>query len=520
MAGTQAAVTPAGVRAGDPLTLQALCDKRGPAVLAYCERVCAPGEAVAAAADAFARFRAAVAAAHSPAELDPDGLLLAETRHAAAARAPRGRVGSGLARRLGARVAPSACALVPDLLVARAEHRLSEADEQRLGRHLDRCTSCQAASRRFLDAQEAYTDPPRDQVPEPAVHAIVSALAAAVPVAHGAAQAESSPTAGSAADAGAGAQPGGDALAAPEVEPEAHEVELEAHGVEPEAQRGAEADRVLPPELHEVVLTDARGEGSLREDDGPDFSGHDEADLPLEGPAAVAEATIADYELEQHRPDGNGNGAQAAEAAPRAAEASAAAAEPIMVRGHPEAGYPLPEMPARIAPRPGHHPRPRRHEPAHRHGPAWGLLLPAAVLAAALVAVLALAGVFSGAAHRNASVARPTLPAPVAPVRAHHAVSRHPAHRHRTTPTRHRAAARTATTSPVVATVTPTRAATPSPAVSSPVTRAPAVTHSSPPTHSAPRAPTTVQAVGPPSGSAPPSGGAPATGGTGYQPGG
>jgi hypothetical protein len=508
MAGTQAAVTPAGVRAGDPLTLQALCDKRGPAVLAYCERVCAPGEAVAAAADAFARFRAAVAAADSPAELDPDGLLLAETRHAAAARAPRGRVGSGLARRLGARVAPSACALVPDLLVARAERRLSEADEQRLGRHLDRCTSCHAASRRFLDAQDAYTDPPRDQVPEPAVHAIVSALAAAAPVAEVASQGESSPAADFPADAGAAAEPGGDALAPPEVEPEAHE-------------RAAEADPVLPPELHEVVLTDARAEGSPLDDDGPAVSAREQADLPLEGPAAVAEATIADYDLEQHRSAGNGNGAgNGAEAADQPSEASPAAAEPIMVRGHPEAGYPLPEMPPQIAPRPGHHPRPRRHEPAHRHGPAWGLLLPAAVLAVALVAVLALAGVFSGAAHRNASVARPTLPAAVTPVKAHRAVSRHPAHRHRTTPTRHRTAVRTSKTSPAAATVTPTRAATPAPAVSSPVTRAPAVTHSAPATHSAPQAPTTVQAVGPPSGSAPPSGGAPATGGTGYQPGG
>jgi hypothetical protein len=492
------------VREGDPLTLQALCDKRGPAVLAYCERVCGPGEAVAAAADAFARFRAVVAAADSPAELDPEGLLLAETRHAAAARAPRGRVGSGLARRLGARVAPTACALVPDLLVARAERRLSQADEQRLDRHLERCTSCHAASRSFLDAQEAYTDPPREQVPEPAVQAIVSALAAAAPLG-GATDDVSATATDAAADAGA-AEPARDGLQPPEVEPEAHE-------------RLGEADPVIPPELHEVVLTDARAEGPPDDGAGPDLSEGDVPAVPPEGPAAVAETAIADYDLEQHQPTGNGNG-NGGQSAEEPSGASPTHAEPITVRGHPEGVHALPEMPAQIASRPGYHPRPRRHEPAHRHGPAWGLVLPAAVLAAALVAVLALAGVFSGATHRRTSVSQPVPPAPVAPVKAHHAASRHLAHHKRTTATRHRAAVRTPKTAPTAATVTPTHAATPTPVVSAPATRSPAPAHSSPPARSAPRGPTTVQAVGPPSGAAPPSGGAPATGGTGYQPGG
>jgi hypothetical protein len=82
-------VTALGIRDGDPAVLRALVDRRGFAVLAFCERACPPGAAVEAAGDAFARFRAMVQVADRPAELDPEAALLSATRHASASRMPR-----------------------------------------------------------------------------------------------------------------------------------------------------------------------------------------------------------------------------------------------------------------------------------------------------------------------------------------------------------------------------------------------------------------------------------------------
>src|SRR5690242_17750507 len=115
-----AAVTPAGVRDGDPAALAALTERRGSAVLAYAERVAGPDLAVEAAAEAFARFRAAVIAVDDPLSIDPEALLLHATRRAAAARAPEPPEG-----RQGDRLAGVDCANVPDLLVSRLEGDLS-----------------------------------------------------------------------------------------------------------------------------------------------------------------------------------------------------------------------------------------------------------------------------------------------------------------------------------------------------------------------------------------------------------
>src|SRR5437660_1569992 len=115
-----AAVTPAGVRDGDPAALAALTERRGSAVLAYAERVAGPELAVDAAAEAFARFRAAVVAVDDPLSIDPEALLLHVTRRAAAGRAP-----DPPAERRAERVAGIDCANVPDLLVSRLEGELS-----------------------------------------------------------------------------------------------------------------------------------------------------------------------------------------------------------------------------------------------------------------------------------------------------------------------------------------------------------------------------------------------------------
>ncbi|HWC26509.1 MAG TPA: hypothetical protein VG474_07995, partial [Solirubrobacteraceae bacterium] len=162
-----APVTAAGVRDGEPAALAALCAVRGPSVLAYCRQVAGRAGAAAAAAEAFARFRAAVVATEDLAQLDPEPLLLSATRRAAA-----GRAGGG---------AQGVCAQVPALLAARADKTISIGDLERLEQHLERCWACRAPVARFKAAERAYREPPEPAV-DPAVAAqIIAALAAAAP---------------------------------------------------------------------------------------------------------------------------------------------------------------------------------------------------------------------------------------------------------------------------------------------------------------------------------------------------
>ncbi|HWV84088.1 MAG TPA: hypothetical protein VNZ62_01475 [Capillimicrobium sp.] len=171
-------VTPEGVRDGDPAALSGLTMRRGAAVLAYAEQVTAPGRAVEAAADAFARFRRAVVEAADPRHVDPERTLLRTTRYAAAVRAPRD---VALRARLRGGDGPSPCELVPELLAARAERDLGDADQQRLARHLARCAPCRGAEARFRAGERAYRDAPAD-VPTPfASRAIMAALLAVDP---------------------------------------------------------------------------------------------------------------------------------------------------------------------------------------------------------------------------------------------------------------------------------------------------------------------------------------------------
>lgn len=175
-------VTPEGVRDGDPAALSGLTSRRGAAVLAYAEHVARPGRSVDAAADAFARFRRAVFAADDPYDVDPERTLLRWTRFAAAAAAP---CELPLRVRLRGAGAPSACELVPELLAARAEGELSDADDERLTRHLLRCAPCSAAEARFRAGERAYRQAP-DAPPVPfASRAIMEALLYAAPTAAG-----------------------------------------------------------------------------------------------------------------------------------------------------------------------------------------------------------------------------------------------------------------------------------------------------------------------------------------------
>jgi hypothetical protein len=182
-AGHDAEVTPRGVRDGDPAALTALVARRGPAVLAFCAAVCEPADAARAAAEAFARFRAAVAAAPDASSLVPDELLLGATRHAAASLARPGRPPGG---EPPPRPRPGAvCPDVPALLAARAGGSLAAADARRLTRHLSRCAACRELEAAFAQAEEAFGSPPEGPVPPAVRKRILAAMRAAAPVGPG-----------------------------------------------------------------------------------------------------------------------------------------------------------------------------------------------------------------------------------------------------------------------------------------------------------------------------------------------
>ena len=170
-----------GIRDGDPAVLQALVNRRGAAVLAYCERVCAPSLALDAAADAFVRFRAQVLAADRPGDINPEVALLSATRHAAASRAPRppakGGAG-GLGRLLGGKAPAERLTDVPDLLAARADGAISPEDDQALEALLDSSPVARAIEERFVAAETAYSTAPRQALAEPLTDQIVATMAA------------------------------------------------------------------------------------------------------------------------------------------------------------------------------------------------------------------------------------------------------------------------------------------------------------------------------------------------------
>lgn len=177
----QSAVTPEGVRAGESGALAALCERRGAAVLAYCREVCDPPNAPLAAAEALARFRAAVWAAGDAGDLDPERMLLSATRHAAAARAQVALESSATRRILG-RGQTMTCARMPALIVARAENLLGTADLDRLSRHLERCTTCRSTEAAFRRAERAYVATAHAPLDTSTTALFLGALAEAAPV--------------------------------------------------------------------------------------------------------------------------------------------------------------------------------------------------------------------------------------------------------------------------------------------------------------------------------------------------
>jgi len=179
--GSGLGVAPGALRAGDPAALQALVDRRGPAVVAFCTQVCGPSAAPTAAAEAFARFRAALRDMMDlvGGDVDVDRLVRSATRHAAAtmARTPVGPPPHG---RLMARNTET-CQRVATMLAARANSALNEADLDRLARHLNRCERCSAMSEIFHRAELAYQDPPFDTLGTDVSSVLLEALSAVSP---------------------------------------------------------------------------------------------------------------------------------------------------------------------------------------------------------------------------------------------------------------------------------------------------------------------------------------------------
>ena len=163
-----AAITPQGVRDGDPAVLAALAARRGPAVVAFAEQVCDASYVVRASADAFARFRAAVAAPDADVSAHPDALLLRCARRAALDLAP---IGPDLG-----------CGPAAELLTGRAERTIKPRDAGLLNRHLEACDHCRALADSLDAADRAYRDADETPLPAESLAAIVAALAASAPI--------------------------------------------------------------------------------------------------------------------------------------------------------------------------------------------------------------------------------------------------------------------------------------------------------------------------------------------------
>lgn len=174
------AVTPEGVRDGDPAAIAGLIDRRGGAVVAYCAAVCPPDLVERGAAEAFARFRAAVVGADSPYDLNPEVALLAATRQSAAWLARTAPPAPTVTRLLRRKDDP--VQHVPTLLVARANGHLSPADQLRLTQLLEKSPQARDVQTAFRRAEEAYRDESTPPV-SPETHAVLAAaMAAAAPI--------------------------------------------------------------------------------------------------------------------------------------------------------------------------------------------------------------------------------------------------------------------------------------------------------------------------------------------------
>ena len=436
-------VTALGIRDGDPAVLRALIARRGSAVLAYCERACAPAQVAQAAADAFARFRALVVAAPRPAELDPEAALLSCTRHATAERAPRGQAapsGPGLGRLLGGRSLADQVGLVPELLIARAEATLDDDGEEQLNRLLDASAAARAAEERFRTAEHAYRSAPSRAIPPEIVDQIVDSMTSVPAPGEPAEEPAPAPAPAPAPTLVASGHVGGEGPRAARP-PRAEEPRAGSRGAE---ERGAELPEPAPPPVEDEppapepppaeepvpVAADPGPDPSVREpdepdepyepeDDGPsaadepddsDDAPSEEWDVPPEhiGPEGALDVEIAAARLRHD--DGDEE-----EEAAHLQSASGAVEEPLVpqARAQPQTRAAPPARAAAATQAAARRPpeRPPR-TPSRPSFPGRNALAPAAaVVAVAAVSILATSGILGG------DEAQPPVDTGVAPKR-------------------------------------------------------------------------------------------------------
>lgn len=174
---SSASIDHEGIAAGRLDALEALVSARGDSVIAYALELAGENAAGKVAAEAMARFRGAITALGAGSRQQTDVLLLAATRHAAAAAADLDRIWQGA--RIQER--DRNCELMPTMLAARAVGQLNPADLERVARHLWRCEGCRLVEAAFARAEQAYREPAVD--PEPhEVEMMIAALQCAAPV--------------------------------------------------------------------------------------------------------------------------------------------------------------------------------------------------------------------------------------------------------------------------------------------------------------------------------------------------
>ncbi|UTI62676.1 hypothetical protein NBH00_15055 [Paraconexibacter antarcticus] len=390
----QAAVTPQGVRDGDPAVLTALVARRGPAVLAFCEAVCAPEDVPPALAEAFARFRALVVAVGDTSGVDPESYLLGATRHAAASMARPPSDGRGVLRVLGRGASPETYAAVPSLLAARADSMLGEDDLERLHRLLERSPGCREVEAAFRRAERGYRSPPDRPLDVTTTALAVSAMQGAAPLADGVPIAEA-PEPPLAVELTPVPAP------TPVVEPEpVAEPQPIAEAPAPELAPDPEpapAPEEQPTAVHAVLAPDEPAEHAAPEEEPAPFI--------LDTPEPVEELPLPVAAVGVALPHGLDAGAVPAGEPDHLTEPDPDIVPAFAATGRTRRRLPSPRLPRPRLPAGGGRSLPRHSETAVATdedaelldpGPVYRLLLPAIAVIVAVLVMLAIAGVFGG----------------------------------------------------------------------------------------------------------------------------
>jgi len=165
-------ITVAKLQAGDQAALAALCERRGPAVFAYCEQVAGTKQAGGAAADAFAHLRTDLAVLRA---VGAEELLRSLTRRAA------------LARRIEAirQARPSdICGREPDL-IGYIEDQYDDDVRADVAQHARECHLCGTSMQRLRSGERILDQRRVPPLPPGIAQELLQSLTLAVPISIG-----------------------------------------------------------------------------------------------------------------------------------------------------------------------------------------------------------------------------------------------------------------------------------------------------------------------------------------------